>query len=103
MHAFTCIPTITDAKKYGLQNGLGDLVLLFHDCCEFGLPISSCTTLRPGTKRDRCFIIIRLKCSIASPDGSHFARGAVHYPMTGQRETGQSMMGSGHPEEDELN
>jgi hypothetical protein len=26
-------------KKYGLQECLGDLVLLFHDCCEFGLPV----------------------------------------------------------------
>jgi len=42
-----------------------------------------------------------LECSITSSDGSHFAREAAHYPKTGQRETGQSLMGSGHPEENE--
>ena len=39
MHAVTCTPRPKDAKKYCLQNGLCDLVLLFPGCCKFGLPV----------------------------------------------------------------
>ena len=39
MHAFPCIPITKDAKNYCLQDCLGDLVLLFHGCCDFGLPV----------------------------------------------------------------
>jgi len=38
-HAVTCTPRPKDANFYGLQNGSCDLVLLFPDCCEFGLPV----------------------------------------------------------------
>ena len=38
-HAFPCTPITKDAKTYVLQDCLGDLVLFFHICCGFGLPV----------------------------------------------------------------
>ena len=38
-HAFPCTPITKDAKNYVLQDCLGDLVLFFHNCCGFGLPV----------------------------------------------------------------
>ena len=39
IHTVTCTRRSKDAKEKCLQNSLCDLVLLFHDCCEFGLPV----------------------------------------------------------------
>ena len=38
-HAFTCTPDTKDAKNYCLHIVSRDLVLFFHDCCEFGIPV----------------------------------------------------------------
>jgi len=39
MHAFRCTSITSDAKNYGLQDCLGDLMSFLRDCCGFGLPL----------------------------------------------------------------